>query len=87
MITQDVNGRFWHRGTKLGLAYAVLAFVIFGVTMTQDPDGPLAWLSNLGPLLILVPLAAASHGYVAGQRDQEHNSPEEKQPFAEASGG
>lgn len=70
MITQDINGRWWHRGTRLGVVYSVVAFLIFGVTLTQDPDGPYAWLANFGPLLILVPLAAASHAFVAGQRDR-----------------
>ena len=70
MITPDEKGNIWHRGTKLGLIYSLVAFIVFGVTMTQDPNGPYAWLANFGPILILVPTAAASQAYVAGRKDQ-----------------
>ena len=45
--------------------------------MTQDPEGPFAWLSNFGLMIILAPMAAASHAYAWGQRDQMNalNSP------------
>jgi hypothetical protein len=87
MLTQDIDGKLWHRGTKLGLIYAVIAFIVFGVTMTQDPEGPLAWLSNFGPLLILAPLAAASHAYVAGRRDQLSASVNSGQTTTETTDG
>lgn len=79
MITQDIQGKLWHRGTKIGLIYSVIAFIIFGVTMTQAPAGPYAWLANFGPLLILVPLAAASHAYVAGQRSRLNSGSQKKE--------
>lgn len=74
MIATDRKGRLWHRGTKLGLIYSVITLIVFGVTMTQDPDGPLAWLSSFGPLVILIPLASATQAYAWGQRDQFESS-------------
>lgn len=68
MITPDIHGRLWHPGTRLGLICSAIAFVVFGVTMTQDPDGPYAWLANFGPVLVLVPVAATTHAYRSGQR-------------------
>lgn len=85
MLRQDINGKLWHRGTKLGVIYAVVTFIIFGITMTQEPDGPYAWLSNFGPLLILMPLAAASHAYSAGQIDQSQKDAQQKPSEAETS--
>jgi hypothetical protein len=67
MIRPDVNGKLWHKGTKLGVIYSLIVAVIFGVTTTQDPDGSLLWLEKFSFLLYLAPFAAASHGYFAGQ--------------------
>ena len=77
MMTPDINGKLWHRGTKLGAIYSCITFLVFGLTMTQDTDGPLAWLSNLGPLMILAPMAAATHAYAWGQRDQSNGTKEQ----------
>ena len=70
MLTQDNAGRFWHRGTKIGLVYATIAFVWFGVTTTQEPGGPHAWLSNLGVFVVVFPFAAASHAYAIAERQR-----------------
>ena len=77
MMTPDINGKLWHRGTKIGAISSCITFLVFGLTMTQDPDGPLAWLSNLGPIMILMPMAAASHAYAWGQRDQSNGTEEQ----------
>jgi len=73
MFTPDSVGRFWHRGTKIGLVYTLIAFVWFGVTMTQDPDGPYGWLETWAILVALLPIAAASHGYAIAERAQIRN--------------
>jgi hypothetical protein len=74
MLTPDENRRFWHRGTKIGVIYGLIALVILGITTTQDPEGPLGWLSHkwferFGLIASLLPLAAASQAYVAGRKD------------------
>ena len=71
MLTPDEHGKYWHRGTKIGLIYALTAFLLFVVTMTEDnSDGPLYWLPKIGLFFVLLPLAAASHAYSAGKRDR-----------------
>lgn len=74
MLTPDENRRFWHRGTRIGIIYGLIALVILGITTTQDPQGSLAWLSHkwferFGLIASLLPLAAASQAYVAGRKD------------------
>jgi len=74
MITPDEAGKFWHRGTRLGLIYTVITSVILGVTTSQDPGSSLAWLEKFSFLAALAPLAAASQAYVAGRRDMINQS-------------
>ncbi len=74
MISKDNEGKLWHRGTKLGFIYSVISLIFFGVTMTQEPDGDLAWLRNFGPLIVIIPIAAATRAYAAGQQDQQNKS-------------
>jgi len=69
MFTPDENRRLWHRGTKIGVIYGLISFVILGVTTSQDPEGSLAWLSRFSSLVILLPIGAASQAYVAGRKD------------------
>ena len=68
MITES-EGRIFHPGTRIGIAYAIVAFIFLGVTMTQDPSGPLAWMSKFGILAALAPIAAGSQAYARGRRD------------------
>ena len=70
MVSQDSAGRIWHRGTQIGIIYMCVAIVWLGVTMTQDPDGPYSWLSKFGFSVVLLPLAAASHGYAIADRER-----------------
>ena len=81
MLTPDENRRFWHRGTKIGVTYGLIALVILGVTTTQDPEGSLSWMSNkwferFGLIASLLPLAAASQAYVAGRKDASKSNSE-----------
>ena len=69
MVTPDKTGKVWHRGTKLGLVYAVITFLVLGLTTSQDPEGTLAWLQKFSFLVVIAPLAAASQAYVLGLRD------------------
>ena len=69
MMTPDEDGKIWHRGTKIGFIYSLIALAIVGLTTTQDPAGSLAWLERFAFLVILSPLAAASQAYVAGKKD------------------
>ena len=78
MLTPDENRKFWHRGTKIGAVYGIIALLITGVTSTQDPSGSLAWLSrdwfrHFGVVVSLLPLAAASQAYVAGRKDASNS--------------
>jgi len=70
MLTKDDGGKFWHRGTKIGMVYATIALLLFIVTMTEDKtDRPLYWLPKLGLFFVILPLSAASQAYVSGDRD------------------
>jgi hypothetical protein len=66
MLTRDETQGFWHPGTKLGIIYALLSLVVLG--LTRDPAPAVAWLEQFSIVLVLLPLAAASHAYVAGKR-------------------
>ncbi len=55
MVTPDKTGEIWHRGTKLGLIYAVITFLVLGLTTTQDPAGTLAWLQRFSFLVVIAP--------------------------------
>ena len=59
----------WNKGFKLGLFYMFLAAVIYGLTLQDDPDGPLVWLGRFSVLTFIIPLFAAQHAYKAGIDD------------------
>jgi hypothetical protein len=47
MFWQDVEGKFWHRGTKLGLIYMLIA-VLASLALTVEPtDAAYEWLGML----------------------------------------
>ncbi len=74
MVTPNEAGKFWNRGTRLGLIYAVIAAIIFQMTTDHPPEGPLVWLKKFSYLVFMIPFAAASHAYFAGVRDTINQS-------------
>ena len=70
MMTPDDSGRLWHRGTWLGLYYAIAMAVVLLITGIVPKEIPtLSWLEKLQFLVLLAPIAAASKAYVIGRRD------------------
>ena len=70
MMTPDETGRVWHRGTKLGVYYAIamaVALLVFGVVPQEVPA--LSWLEKFQFIILLAPVAAASKAYMLGRRD------------------
>ena len=70
MMTPDESGRVLHRGTWLGLYYAIAMAVVLLITGIVPKEIPaLWWLEKLQPIVLLAPIAAASKAYVLGRRD------------------
>lgn len=70
MMTPDESGQVWHRGTKLGLYYAIAMAVVLLITGVIPKEVPsLWWLEKLQFLVLFAPIAAASKAYVLGRRD------------------
>lgn len=59
----------WNPGSKLAVIYFLIALVLQGLLMTQDPTGPLAWLEKLSILVPAVAGIAATHAYRKGLKD------------------
>ncbi len=72
MLTQDVYGRFWNPGLRLGIVYGIIAGVLYAVLdyTLHNSETPERWLPMIAGFLILAPIAAASHAYAVGQRSQ-----------------
>lgn len=69
MMTPDDQGQFWHPGTKIGVVYAIAMAVVILLTAVVPKDVPsLWWLEKLQFVVLLTPIAAASHAYVVGLR-------------------
>lgn len=73
MLTRDINGKYWHRGTQLGVLYMLVALLCMVLTIEPNDTFP-AWLQHwwlraFASLWPLFPLVAASHAYVVGQRN------------------
>lgn len=77
MITRTDDGRTWHRGTRIGFAYAVAMAILLAFFGAIGDDAPpaLVWLKKLDGIIVLVPIAAASQAYVAGLRDEKSGKP------------
>lgn len=80
MLTPDINGRYWNRGTKIGLLFSAIAMVVFAALdyLIHTSEVPDYWLPRIGTWLMILPLPSASYAYACGQRDKIHMSGTEK---------
>lgn len=79
MLTPDSSGKLWNAGTKLGILYGIVAGILYaGLDFAlHNSEAPERWLPLIAGFLILTPVAAASHAYSVGQRNQINDGQKE----------
>ena len=76
MFVPDEFGNIWHRGTKIGLGYAIVLVVVLALFGSLNEDTPkLMWLKKIDFVVFFIPVAAGSQAYVAGRKDVNSAKP------------
>ena len=77
MFTPDESGKIWHRGTRIGLCYAVVLVIVLALLGSIDDETPkLKWLKKFDFVAFFIPIAAGSQSYVAGKRAAKSGTPQ-----------